>query len=311
MKTVEQVKLEREARKGQKPAAALALVTAKTAAEVERERQERIIQELRERFSVQLPTAAGVFYRTRIFEAERRPKESTRDIDTAWGKATVKGRLGQSAADFLEGLLHFGKWTRVVQEGLFPAAIVQVDRYRVRRAMGVNYAFSSTGLDEIIADLQQSLVEVSINGELVRGQLIGDSRGHARSSGTRGKFIDPEEGAESQPKVLDVVVRWPVLLALATGESLLFHDPRRVAVLRSGIAQAFARHVLTHRDLGDGWFIDTILKHIGGGKSPEWMRRARMTIWSKQEQLAALGIVLVADEKKVKLAKECEPEEPA
>ena len=86
---------------------------------------------------------------------------------------------------------------------------------------------------------------------------------------------------------------WRVTLepsfALLMKEDLPLHyDPAPLAKLESGIAQAVARHVLTHRESPEGgWLVDTLIHAVGaGGVNNAELRKRRMA----QSEPRAAGI---------------------
>jgi hypothetical protein len=73
----------------------------------------------------------------------------------------------------------------------------------------------------------------------------------------------------------------------------LYYDPKPISQLSTGIGQAIARFVATHKlEPNGGWNIDGLIKSVGAGKTPKalWERKAELA--EDAEGLKKLGIII-------------------
>lgn len=227
-----------------------------------------------------LPTASAREHRLQIFQPTRRPVFSRRTVETAWGRVSVAGRLGQVHADVLDAICHFAEARGELADGRVK---VLVDPFAVRRACGLG----GEQLHSALRDLVASTVEIHDPPELeCLGHLI-DHLDFARAPDGRPLTRPNPLGGGARPM-------WRVELGrayctLLSRDGWLRYDPSPIARLRHGISQSLARHVLSHRHAPrDGWHVDGLLAACGC--APAQLRDRRREIRRDAPGLERLGI---------------------
>jgi hypothetical protein len=80
------------------------------------------------------------------------------------------------------------------------------------------------------------------------------------------------------------------------GDIWLGYDPAPIAQLDRGIAQAIARHVLSHRaEPRGGWTLDGLILAVAGELDSKAMRDRRLECRKQAAQLEAVGIIIDGD----------------
>jgi hypothetical protein len=236
----------------------------------------------------ELPTSTVHQARLCLFEPTRRPTNQVREICTAWGRAKIKGKMGQGHADVLEAIF----WSCAAWRGDLEGRIeLLVDRYQLLKVANGGKQGSGEQLGLLLEDLMQVLVEVDIPKREINAcghviDLIAKSKieidGPGRGLGAR----------RDLPRHYMRVTLGPVFLALFCADLHLHYDPLRLAQLQFGVAQALARHVLCHRSAPPGGYhLDHLLAAIGAG-DPTKMANRRREIRRDADGLKALGIVV-------------------
>src|SRR5690554_1146804 len=82
----------------------------------------------------QLPTSTAHQARLQLYQPTRRPKWAERVIETPWGTATVRGKIGQVHADIVESICRHAEDHRIV--AATGHLQVLVDPYKVRVSVG-------------------------------------------------------------------------------------------------------------------------------------------------------------------------------
>ena len=86
------------------------------------------------------------------------------------------------------------------------------------------------------------------------------------------------------------------LLAVLRDDLHLYYDPAPLAKIEAGVAQAIARHILTHRDQPTGgWLIDNLIKAVGADGDSVTMRHRRREIRACTESLKTVGLLVDND----------------
>lgn len=237
-----------------------------------------------------LPTSTVHQARLCLFEPTRRPTYQVREMRTSWGKAKIKGKIGQGHADVLEAMFWSCADWRSDLEGRIELLI---DTYQLRKIANGGKQGSFEQLQTVLDDLMGVLVDVEIPArgitacghvidQIVRSKIEIDRRGSLN-----GRFCD-------NPRHYMKVTLGPVFLALIGADLHLRYDPLPLAQLQFGVAQALARHVLSHRSAPrGGYHLDRLLEAVGAG-DPEKMSNRRREIRKDAERLKALGIVIQA-----------------
>ncbi len=251
---------------------------------------------------LQLQTTTVSQARVQLYQPTRRPIYCVRTVQTAWGEGTVKGKLGQGHADFVEAVLFHSRKIEHLEGGSFR---VRVDPYHVRVSMGGGKKASYAQMWSVATDVQSAVVRLSITVEKdapplrIQGGIID----LIAESSTR--VVDPATRAPGRTtrvsdrptRVLDrggsrplwVVTFNAAFAHLLWNDHRLDYDPEPFARLETGIAQALARHVYTHKNQpGGGWKLDSLIEVVGAGGSA--LRDRRREVRRDAERLKALGI---------------------
>lgn len=231
----------------------------------------------------QLPTSTVHQARLQMFESSRRPKNTEREIVTAWGTAVVKGKLGQGHADVLEAMFHEAEDWRRTDEGQFQ---LLVDPYKLRTVANGGKQGSHEQLVTVLKDIMAAVIDLKIHA--TRKRVLGHIIDQVVESPTTAP--NPLDGKERH---LWRVTVGPAFVGLLGGDLHLHYDPKPIAALGTGIAQAVARHVATHRNQPPGgWHLDGLIHAVGAGGTSVAMRNRRREIGKDAEGLRALGLVI-------------------
>lgn len=233
-----------------------------------------------------LPTSTAHQSRLQIFQPTRRPKWQERRIETPWGLATVRGCIGQVHADVLESLCRYAEASRVVPET--GHLMLLVDPYKIRVTVGAGEAYSKTTFWRLLTELRKVSVMLDISSPQIK-MLGGILSSVAGSTATRPNRLTPGRDRSMLRVTLE-----PSFALLMAEDHPFYYDPAPLAKLKCGIAQAVARHVLTHRESPQGgWLIDTLIQAVGaGGVNNADLRKRRMELNARRELFAEIGIVI-------------------
>lgn len=225
-----------------------------------------------------IPTSTALEARLRIFQPSQKPVLKEIYLNTSWGTATVKGRLGQRHADVLEAVRACALEIKKIDDGL----ILLVDPFEIRKRIGTGY-YSHQQMTTLLKELTEAIV--SIETDDIRAV---------------GHFIDYTE--EARKPVLDkrgrerywmIVKLGKVGLQLLNDDFKLYYDPTPISNLKHGICQAIARHVLTHkREPNGGWLVDTLIETVAGVLPSIKKAKARAAIKRDIDGFTACGIVV-------------------
>lgn len=235
----------------------------------------------------QLPTSTAHQARLQLYQPTRRPKWQERVITTAWGTATVRGKIGQVHADIIEAICRHAEDHRIIP-GTGHMQIL-VDPYRVRVTVGGGTAYSNDTLWKMLTELRE--VSITLEVPSRRMKVLGGILDRVEESpATR---INPLTG---KPRQLWRVTLDPAFSAMLREDLQLHYDPAPLAKIETGVAQAIARHVLTHRDqpMG-GWQIDSLIKLVGAAGDSVAMRHRRREIHRCTKSLLTVGLRVDGD----------------
>ncbi len=226
-----------------------------------------------------VPTTTVHQSRLQVFQPTRRPKDIERKILTPWGEAKISGKIGQVHADILEAMCKNAKDHRVTDTGQIQ---LLVDPYVVRKSVGGGKTYSGDTIWKMIQELRKTSIELAAPAQGVR---------------VMGGVIDMVEesiqvtGHNGEKRYLWRVTLSPAYAALVAGDLPLHYDPAPLALIESGISQAIARHIMTHRDQPEGgWSLDKLIKAVGAGNTPVELRNRRREVNQDAENLRRLGI---------------------
>jgi hypothetical protein len=232
-----------------------------------------------------LPVSTVHQARLQMYQATTRPKMITETFNTKWGTVKVTGKIGQVHAGLMEALITSADRIRELDSGRIQ---LLVDPYKVRILTYGGKQGSYERVWAMLHDLMGVVIEFDVPGRNLR------ALGHILDSVEESPFMvlkrNPLTG-EQRPM-------WRVTIADAfvkiMGMDLALHyDPKPIAKLTTGIAQAVARHVATHRSAPNGgWHIDGIIQAAGGGRTVKQLQNQRADLKNDQEGLKALGLTV-------------------
>jgi hypothetical protein len=235
-----------------------------------------------------LPTTTVHQSRLQVYQPTRRPVLMTQEIKTPWGIAQIKGKLGQGHADLLEAMFNEAidyKFTGPAGET--DQLQLLIDPYKISTSMGGGEQYSYSSIDKMCDDLMSAIVylePIDGNIERIRGHIIEKIE---ESKATR---RNPLTGGQRKLWRVTISDSW---MKFIWGDMHLHYDPKPIAKLTTGIAQAVARHVATHRQQPPGgWHIDGLILAVGGGKNTRQLQNQRADIKADREGLEKLGISL-------------------
>ena len=234
-----------------------------------------------------IPTSTAHQARLQLYQPTRRPKLMERVIEGPWGTATVRGKIGQVHADIIEAICRHAEDHRIL--ALTGHLQILVDPYKVRVSVGGGTAYSHDTLWKMLRELRETSIVLEVPAQKLK--VLG------------GILDRVEESSATRLNPLTRVARplWrvtfdPAFALMMRNDLHLYYDPTPLAKIDSGVAQAIARHILTHRNAPTGgWHLDTLIQVVGAGQSSESIRNRRREVRNCKNQLAALGIVVQDD----------------
>lgn len=245
-----------------------------------------------------LPTATVSEGRLRIYQPTQRPVRKTVVLEGAWikGKVKITGRLGQRHADLMEIIR-----ASTIEWGLDNGRVaILVDPYVIRKKLGGSGYYSHERMYSLLQDLREATIEIDTPDFRGIGGLLDQAIEAKRS------VRDPLTGTERFLMRIDLGAMGTALLE---NDLFLYYNPEPISALATGMAQAVARHVLTHRaEPNGGWKLDTLIHAVAGDikNAPLW--KARAAIKADADGLAKCGVVL--DGGRVHLASKFIPQRP-
>lgn len=220
-----------------------------------------------------------------LFQPTRRPQMLQREpVVTQWGEIRVTGRLGQRHADLFEVLCWEHEQKGTLEDGRVK---LLVDPARVRQCAGVT---GGRQFDEAITELQAAVIEIIEPQELAcSGHLIDHIDKAQRRDGTYIMRANPL-GGERHIWRVEIGKAFCKLVAK---DIWLGYDPAPIARMPVGIAQAIARHVMTHKnDPHGGWKLDTLIHAVAPDVGGASLRNRRRELRAAAADLAAVGIII-------------------
>lgn len=234
-----------------------------------------------------IPTSTAHQARLQLYQPTRRPVWQERVITTPWGQARVRGKIGQVHADIIEAICRHSEDHRMVEATGHLQMLV--DPYKVRVSVGGGSAYSNDTLWRMLTELREVSItlEVPSKGIKVLGGVLDRVE---ESPATRLNKLT------GKPRQLWRVTFDPAFAAMLTDDLRLYYDPAPLAKIETGVAQAIARHILTHRDQPEGgWVVDNMINIVGAGGVSATMRNRRRDVQSCAKTLQAVGIFLIGD----------------
>ena len=233
-----------------------------------------------------VPTSTVSQARLRLFQPTQRPTVIAREwVRTSWGSSRVEGRFGQRHADLIEAFLWCAEQRRESDDG---ALELLVDPARVRATLSDD-RHSLQRIKMWITELRAVVIEI----ETPTLKIIGGVIDHVE--------ISPK--TRKNPLTRGQRHLWRVRINKAFAHILandlpLHYDPAPIARLKSGISQAIARHILTHKNQpAGGWRLDSLIIAIGGSRPGNsiTLRHRRHEVRADVAGLSKIGIVVDGD----------------
>ena len=196
-----------------------------------------------------LPTTSAQVARLLIYQLTREPIETVGDwLTTDWGRARIKGRIGQRHADVMEIMQRTALQVHVKKDG---CVNLLVDPHIIRKGLTTGKQrrrtskrilaplYSAQGLEALIDGLRDADVEWELKNGLRGGvtKIIKD-REWAKVSAP--DPLHPNQGRQLWKITLSS--QWVAL----TGNIALWYDPTAIVRMNNGISQAIARLLLGH-----------------------------------------------------------------
>lgn len=229
-----------------------------------------------------LPTSTAHQARLQLYQPTRRPIWMERIIETPWGTAKVRGKIGQVHADIIEAICRHAEDYRMVP--VTGHMQVLVDPYKVRVTVGGGEAYSKSTLWQMLTELRECSItlEVPSSGLKVLGGILDRVE---ESQATRFNKLNGKQ------RHLWRVTFDPAFAGLLRCDLSLRYDPAPLCRIETGVAQAIARHILTHRDQpSGGWQLDKLIYLVGAGGDSVTMRNRRRDVHKSAATLLAVGI---------------------
>lgn len=238
-----------------------------------------------------LPTSTVHQSRLQLSQPTRRPKMLTRSIETPWGHGVVIGKYGQGHVDFVEAIFRNAERKRRDDDG---GIEIIVDPYKVRVTAGGGKKISWQQMQVIKIEVMQVVIDLRGNAfnKPITGHIIDQiTESKIKASSTRiDRIGDTSEGSG---RWLWYVKLGPAFVRFIDEDLRLYYDPAPIARLNTGIAQAVARHVATHKHQPPGgWVLDELIRAVGGGGTSKSMWERRNEIKEDAKGLEVLGLIV-------------------
>lgn len=232
----------------------------------------------------QVPTTTAHQARLQLYQPTRRPKWQERVIETPWGRATVRGKIGQVHADIIEAICRHAEDHRII--AATGHMQILVDPYKVRVTVGGGKAYSNDTLWRMLTELRETSITLEVPSQHLK--ILGGILDRVEESSAQRMNRVTGKMRQLWRVTLD-----PAFAALLREDLQLHYDPAPLAKIETGVAQAIARHILTHRDQPvGGWLIDSLIKAVGADGDSVSMRHRRREIHASTDSLRTVGIVV-------------------
>lgn len=246
-------------------------------------------------FNHELPSTTVSQSRLKIFQATRRPMFiKDQKIVTSWGTLHVSGKLGQGHADVLEALIYCAEQNSAMEDGRFK---ILVDPYQVKKYANLS---STKELKIIIKDLMMAVISGEFTSHknschcIFTGHLIDHMQEAIKKNGNKVTKKNPLN--QEQRSI------WRVELGKALSDIIkndIWHtsNPIFIAQLTSGVSQALARFIRSHRIAPrGGWILDNAIREITSENiSSQQLRDRRREIRKDMNGLIGAGVQIVGN----------------
>lgn len=231
------------------------------------------------------PTNTAMLVRQAIYQPTQRPTMRTGEwVQTGHGRCRVHGRLGQRHEDLMEAIMKVAERRRDTDDG---GIELLVDPAKVRKTLS-DSRYSNQRLWVLVRELMQAVIEIESPNYRAQGHLIDHI---VESPATRRNPLDGGVRHLWRVRVGGLYVR------LIAHDLNLYYDPAPIARLGSGISQAVARYVLSHKGQPNGgWKLDGLIEIVEGREiGGTAIRNRRRALRKDADRLRELGIVIDGD----------------
>lgn len=234
-----------------------------------------------------IPTSTAHQARLQLYQPTRRPVWKERRIEGSWGTALVRGKIGQVHADIVEAICRNAEKIREIE----PTGHLQVlvDPYKVRMSVGGGTPYSHATLWKMLRELRETSIVLEVPSQNLK--ILGGLLDRVEESPA--KRLNP---LTQQDRSLWRVTFDPAFSLMLKNDLSLHYDPAPLAKIESGVSQAIARHILTHRSAPQGgWMLDSLLTLVGIPDDAVTRRNRRREVRNCAAQLQTLGIEVEGD----------------
>lgn len=217
--------------------------------------------------------------RVMMFQASQKPRYMDNvKFATPWGECTVKGRLGQRHADFVEALMYCAEDRADIEDGTIR---LLVDPYKVRTTMSDRYSHQQ--LKVLATEVMEAVIELSTVDGFTLGHIVDEIE---ETKMTR----DIPDGTGRKRHLWNVKLG-RVFYTLLQKDIKLYYEPKPIAMLSSGVSQAIVRHILTHKnEPNGGWKIDDMIRRVCGEVDNAKMRKSRYLVKQDATLFQSCGV---------------------
>lgn len=239
-----------------------------------------------------LPSTTVHQSRLQLYQATLQPKECRREIEAPWGTAIVKGKLGQRHAALMEAICYCAEDWRIAAET--GHIVILVDPYQVRKKLGSYYSHEQ--IKKMLWHLKEATIEMTIETPTAKGYILGGILDLFEESSLKSSNPLAHAGKPAERSKWRITLN-PAYAKLIGQDLRLDYDPAQLAGFKTGVGQAVARHLLTHRSAPNGgWFIDGLIKAVGAASGAgQKMIDRRKDIRADAEAFRALGYAIEGD----------------
>lgn len=247
----------------------------------------------------EVPTTTALISRMQVFEPTRRPKckeTGIRTIETAYGTATIKGRLGQAHADVLEAILyHIEDVVSISGESM----TVIVNPHKVRVSAGGDKQFSGEQLYVVTKELMSAVIDIKTQNIKIIGHII-DTIEVIKDSNA-GPLVKATEitNGKNNLETYGEKTLWKVTigkgyLQIMTQDLIsIRRDPVTIAKISTGISQAITRFCVTHSNTPNGgWKLDGLIEAVGGNGSVQTFKDRRREVRKDAPFMKSSGVIV-------------------
>jgi hypothetical protein len=237
-----------------------------------------------------IPVTTAHQARLQLAQPTRRPQMKIREVQTAYGIATVEGKIGQCHLDFLEAISRHYIDRKDIKDdqGRTAQVVLLFDPHVIRKALGGNLSrYPMTRLTTLSDDLR--LTSIKFSWEDKKGKYS-----------VTGGIVDLVEKAEAlvssrngQSRHLWKIYFNKAFVNLIRFDINLCYDPIPIIRLKQGVSQAVVRWLNTHCcQPNGGWRVDAVLKAVCGDMENDDLRNRRRELKMDEKGVKATGYLI-------------------